>query len=76
MIGPGGVGEVDRGLLRVEFGEEEAAQVDSASARDGLQGTNLDCGDTSALALYFVFLLKGVSALNDLIDWTYPFLSD
>lgn len=43
VIGPGGIGEVDGGLgLRgVELGEEEAAQVNGAGSRDGLEGADL-----------------------------------
>lgn len=47
MIGPCWVGEVDSGLLGVEFGEEEATQVDSAGSRDGLQCTDLGGGCVS-----------------------------
>jgi hypothetical protein len=43
VIGPGWVGEVDGGLglCGVELGEEEAAQVDGAGSRDGLEGADL-----------------------------------
>ena len=42
MVGPGWAGEVDRGTRRgrVEFGEEKATKMASASSGDGLE-----CGD-------------------------------
>lgn len=43
VIGPGWVGKIDGGLglCGVELGEEEAAQVDGAGSRDGLEGADL-----------------------------------
>ncbi len=43
MVGPCWGGEVDGlvGRARVEFGEEEGAQVDGASAGDGLEACYL-----------------------------------
>lgn len=42
VVGPCWVREVDGWLVRVEFGEEEAAEVDGAGAGDGLQGADLE----------------------------------
>lgn len=36
VIGPCWVGEVNGRFLRMEFGQEETAQVDGAGSRDGL----------------------------------------
>lgn len=44
MVGPRGVGEVDCWFLGVELCEEEATEVDSTGAGDGLQGADLKCG--------------------------------
>lgn len=44
VVGPGGTGEVDRGIvvgLGVELLEEESTKMNSTSTRDGLEGGDL-----------------------------------
>lgn len=69
VVGPGRAGEVDLGLglLRVEFGQEEGAQMDGSSAGDGLEGCDL----YSTILVDAPYRLTGGEAYSVLADgWT------
>ena len=71
VIGPCRVGEVDGGLLGVELGQEETAQMDSAGSRNGLQGTDLRAGETLVFGAPLSYLGRA-----DGLGSTYPFLAN
>jgi len=59
MVSPGGIGEVDSGLLGVKFRKKEASEMDGACSGDSLQSTDLYGEGRKDIPLAFCLLSDG-----------------